>query len=378
MSADTASNASRGWRILVPAMFAVTLAGCGVAPGMHMDDTATVPVSAATEPLQVSVSDIDLALIRQLRDEAARKPMPTGAELFAPPRPYTLGAGDVLQIVVWDHPELAAAQGAQGAAQARAADAPLGFVVDEAGHIQFPYAGSIEVAGLSASEVHGQLVQRLSRVYREPQVTVRVASFRAKQVYVDGEVRTPGAQTLNDIPMTLYEAVSRAGGFSPAADQSRMVLVRRGVSHPIDLARLLVNQQDPARIVLEQGDMLRVQSRDESGVFVMGELNRPVTALPMKTGKLTLADALSQAGSLNASSADAAKLYVIRGARDNDPRVYRLDASSPVSMLLASQFDLLPSDVVYVDSTGLARVSRVLAQLLPAINAGLTAAVVTQ
>jgi polysaccharide biosynthesis/export protein len=49
-----------------------------------------------------------------------------------------------------------------------------------------------------------------------------------------------------------------------------------------------------------------------------------------------------------------------------------------VSMVLANQFELHPKDVVYVDSTGLARFSRVLSQLLPAINAGLTAAIVTR
>jgi polysaccharide biosynthesis/export protein len=71
-------------------------------------------------------------------------------------------------------------------------------------------------------------------------------------------------------------------------------------------------------------------------------------------------------------------MYVIRGAMEGSPHVYQLDASSPVAMLLANHFDLQPEDVVYVDSTGLARFSRILTQLLPAINAGLTAAVVAQ
>jgi polysaccharide export outer membrane protein len=211
-------------------------------------------------------------------------------------------------------------------------------------------------------------------VYREPQLTVRVTSYRARQVYLDGEVRTPGAQPINDIPMTLYEAVNRAGGFSASADQSRMVLVRNGVSHRLNLSQMLANQQDPSRIILKGGDVLRVQARDESGVFVMGEINKPATAIPMRNGRLTLSDALSQAGSLNMASSNAAKLYVIRGATEGQPHVYRLDASSPVAMLLANQFELEPQDVLYVDATGLARFSRILTQLLPAINAGLTAA----
>ena len=55
-----------------------------------------------------------------------------------------------------------------------------------------------------------EIYTELSKVFVKPQVTVRVASFRAEQVYVDGDVRAPGAQTINDIPMTLTEAVSPA------------------------------------------------------------------------------------------------------------------------------------------------------------------------
>ncbi len=55
-----------------------------------------------------------------------------------------------------------------------------------------------------------------------------MASYRAHRVYVDGEVHNPGALAVNDVPMTLYEAISRAGGFSDTADQSGLVLVRDG------------------------------------------------------------------------------------------------------------------------------------------------------
>ncbi|RDJ99498.1 sugar ABC transporter substrate-binding protein [Paraburkholderia lacunae] len=333
--------------------------------------------AAQAEPLPVPISDIDVALIRKLKEEAAHSAA-VEPRLFGTPEAYTLGAGDVLQITVWDHPELAAAQGAQGQAQVRPADAPSGFVVEQNGTIAFPYAGNLNVAGMRVDEVQAQLARRLVRVFREPQVTVRVASFRSKKVYIDGEVHAPGVQPINDIPMTLYEAITRAGGFTPAADQSRMELVREGVAYPLDLPQMLLGKQGPAKLLLKDGDLLRVVSRDENGVFVMGEINRPTTAVPLKSGKLTLNDALSQAGSVNVNTANAAQMYVIRGGENKRAQVFHLDGSSPVSMVLANQFELQPKDIVYVDSTGLARFSRVLGQLLPAINAGLTAAVVTR
>jgi polysaccharide biosynthesis/export protein len=394
------------------AAMSVLLSACALAPAMRMDSSPSLPVSnagdqaasewtasrdsdsavastssietpdgdraATSESLAVPISDINVTLIQKLRQEEARQSAVDVARLFAAPGPYTLGIGDVLQIIVWDHPELTAAQVSQGQAQVRPSDAPAGFVVDQTGDIAFPYAGSLNVLGLRTDQVQAQLIRRISRVFRDPQVTVRIASFRSKKVYVDGEVRAPGVEPINDIPMTLYEAITRAGGFTSAADQSRMVLVRDRVSYTVNLPKMIDNKLNPSEILLQDGDLLRIVSRDENGVFVMGEINKPMTAIPLRTGKLSLSDALSQAGSLNPSTADVAQMYVIRGSETEGPQVYRLDGRSAVSMLLANQFELRPKDVVFVDSTGLARFSRVLSQLLPAINAGLTAAIVTK
>jgi polysaccharide export outer membrane protein len=356
-------------------MQAVDIATANAGPLSSTVDAS--PPAGATQ-LEVPISDINVALIQTLRREEAQQSARNQPRLFSIAEPYTMGVGDVLLITVWDHPELTAALGANTQTQVRPSDAPAGFVVDQAGNIAFPYAGTLNVMGLRTDQVQAQLFRRLTRVYREPQVTVRIASFRAKKVYIDGEVHAPGVQPINDVPMTLYEAIARAGGFTSAADQGRMVLLRDSVSYPINLQQMIDSHANPSKILLKDGDLLRVVSRDENGVFVMGEINKPMTAVPLRTGKLSLSDALSQAGSVNMMTADATQMYVIRGGDGTQPRVFHLDGHSPVSMILANQFELQPKDVVYVDSTGLARFSRVLSQLLPAINAGLTATVVTR
>ncbi|BFG76735.1 polysaccharide biosynthesis/export family protein [Paraburkholderia terrae] len=370
-------------RPVISVVLSVALSACAVAPGMRMSAPATLPggSGASNGPAseaQVPITDIDINLIQQIRDTDTHANEDAVRQLFARAEPYTLGVSDVLQVTVWDHPELAAALGAQPQTSSRPYDPGQGFVIDTAGNIQLPYAGSVHVAGLRIDEAQRAIHAALSTMYVKPQVTVRVASYRAKQVYVDGELRMPGAIPINDSPMTLYEAITRAGGFSSSADQSRMVVVRNGVSYPLSLPHMLERGQNPANVLLRDGDLLRVASRDDYGVFVMGEVNKPVTAIPMKTGKLTLSEAMSQAGSLNNATADAAQLYVIRGVAGNTPQVYHLDAHSPVAMVLANQFELHPKDVVYVDGNGLVRFSRVLNLLLPAINAGLTAAILTK
>jgi len=367
------------------AAFAVTvalpiaLAGCAAAPGMKMSKPATIAVShdaqARTEAAPVPIVDIDATLIHQLRVTRGKDIDQAVRELSTKPSPYVVGAGDVLQITVWDHPELAVAQGAPGQAATRTSDPVPGFVVDQRGNLQFPYAGTLHAAGMTTDQIQQALALRLTKAFLNPQVTVRMASFRARQIFVDGEVHAPGTQPLNDIPMTLYDAVSRAGGFSSTADQSRLVLVRDGRSYPLDMTSMFEGGFNPAKIILRDGDLLRVRARDDSGVYVMGEVSKPSTALPMRDGTLSLSEAISQAGSINSNSADASEVYVIRNSLSASPQVYHLDAKSPVSMVLANQFALQPHDIVYVDGNGLVRFSRVLNLLLPAVNAALYGAI---
>jgi polysaccharide export outer membrane protein len=371
---------ARGLSIVAACM---SLVGCAAVPGMKMSAPAALPVTSGdaqtpSASLPVSIENINVTLIAQMQSQLAQTRSAQLRDLMTVPAVYTLGKGDVLQITVWDHPELAAAQAPSGQTATRPSDPVPGFVIDEEGNLQFPYGGSLHVEGLRPAEVQRELTTRLANVFIKPQVTVRVASFRAKQVFVDGQVHTPGALPLNDIPMTLYDAINRAGGFSDAADQSRLVVVRDGRSYRISLTDMLDTGVNPAKIVLRDGDLLRVLARDENGVYVMGEVNRPMTAIPLRNGRLTLSEAISQAGSLNSNTADASEVYVIRNSLGPHPQVYHLEARSPVSMLLANQFELNPRDIVYVDGNGLVRFSRVLTLLLPAINAGLTAAIVTK
>jgi polysaccharide biosynthesis/export protein len=336
--------------------------------------TQVAEATAATP--EVPITELDLALVKRQHEEQQRKQVEQAQMLSNVPQPYVIGPGDVLQIIVWDHPELAAAVGTNLAqSSTRPGDPSSGFVVDQTGDLSFPYAGTLHVAGLRAEEVQKRLAAQLGKYFVKPQVTVRMASYRAHEVYVDGEFHTPGVVAVNDVPMSLYEAIARAGGFSDTADQSDLVLVRDGTTYRVNLTRMLANGISPSRLYLRPGDLLRAVARDENDVYVMGEVNKPISAIPRRTGRITLADALAQAGSVNASTADAAQMFVIRGALNGTPEVFHLDGRSPVAMLVAKEFDLQPKDVVYVDGNGLVRFNRVLTLLLPMINAGLTAGV---
>ncbi|GJI94037.1 capsular polysaccharide transporter [Duganella caerulea] len=318
------------------------------------------------------------ALIDAQRQQQQRLKQDITPLTMAPP-PYAIGAADILSIVVWGHPELASAvlntptPVLAGVEQATAAAPAQGFVVSDDGFIQFPYAGDVPVAGLSAAQARDLLAQRLAPMFNQPRVTLRVLAFRSQRIYVDGEVKAPGVQPINDVAMTLTEAINRAGGVTPAGDQSQLTLLRQGQRYRINLPALIQQGIDPSRITLRHGDILRVQPLDESKVFVSGEVVAP-RALTMHNGRLSLNEAIGEAGGINPLTGDARRVFVVRRSGGTD-ELYQLDARDTGALAMAEAFELRPRDLVYIDATGLASWHRTLSLLIPgaltsAVSAG--------
>jgi polysaccharide export outer membrane protein len=351
------------------------LAACSsVGPGMQFESTRAAsnasPDAADAAVIPTEVKPITPALVKRERDMRDKQNTQDISKLIGTVGPYKIESGDILSIVVWDHPELAGAAMAQpnpvniaAADQAATTTPAAGFVVDHQGMVQFPYAGTLKLAGLTEEEARALLSTRLAKYINKPNVTLRVQSFRSKRVYVDGEVKSPGLQAINDIPMTLIEAINRAGGLLPTADQSQLALIRQGATYQLNLPQLVQKGVNPASIMMVNGDVLRVLSRDESKVFISGEVTQP-RSLTMHNGRLTLNEALGESGGVNPLSGDASQIYVVRKSA-TEPVVYRLDAKAPGALAMAEGFELNPKDVVYVAATPLANWHRTISQILP-------------
>jgi polysaccharide export outer membrane protein len=198
-----------------------------------------------------------------------------------------------------------------------------------------------------------------------------VQAYRSRRIYVAGEVKAPGVQVINDIPMTLLEAVNRAGGFLPSSDHSQIRINRAGTTYLVNLPELVRKGINPAAIVLANGDVVSVSSHDESKVFVLGEVTAP-KPVPLRNGSLTLSEALGEAGGLNPLSAAGRQVYVVRNAGGAEPTVYNLDARSPVALAMGGGFALKPKDVVFVDAAPLAMWNRVISLILPSAASTVT------
>ena len=344
--------------------------GCAIVPGYDLmgSDKSTappLPLGPGDAPPDGAMTLITPELNARMRSAFTTGISPQVQALMGEPEPYRIGIGDTIGIVVFDHPELvySATPPSTGSDPNSVSPAP-GFLVSTTGTLTFPYVGAIQAAGMTIQEFTDTIVKRLARVFRDPQVQVRIEAFRSKRIYMEGEVGRPGVMIMSDIPMTLSEALNRANGILPTGDRSNVNLTRKGVTTNIDLMRMVEAGVDPASIPLKNGDVIYVRNRDERKVFVMGEVVSP-QAMVMRNGRLTLNDALSEAGGVSLGSSNPRQVFVIRNQPEGGHTIFHLDARTATALALADGFPLRPRDVVYVDPVPLVMWSRVANLILP-------------
>ncbi|MHC0506637.1 polysaccharide biosynthesis/export family protein [Achromobacter aegrifaciens] len=347
-----------------------SLGACALSPGMTFD------ANQLADPLDPNskavIKEITPSLV--LEDQRARQALLDNEgvdKLYGKSGPYLIGPGDILSIVVWDHPELvlptqtyAIGTGVTELAIGDTASGIPGYTVSSTGYIQFPYAGLLKVAGLTELQARNLIVNSSSKYIQDPQITVRVLGYRSKRVYVDGEVKTPGAIAINDIPMTLLEAINRAGGILPTGDRSAVYVIRDGRRTRVNVPALIERGQDLNQVLLKSGDIVRVTPRDDSKVFVMGEVTLP-TAAVMRDGRMSLTEALGLAGGPNQLTSNPSQIFVVRSTEQATPLVFHLNAGSPQTLAVAEKFELQPKDVVFVDTAALVRWNRFISNLFP-------------
>lgn len=158
------------------------------------------------------------------------------------PAPYTYKVGpyDILNIIVWDHPELTTPS-------TQLSDpSESGILVDGEGYITFPFAGRVKVAGLSLREVEEKIKDNIKKYINHPQITVRVAVFRSKDVSLVGEVKKAGLQAITDKPLSVMQAIDDAGGVNAnTADTRKIYILRQEENH---LSVYWFNAQDPMQL----------------------------------------------------------------------------------------------------------------------------------
>lgn len=348
------------------------------------DDVATYDENIAKresidyEPRLVNITP---SLIRQQRREESQQTLGTAQQKVSShlpePTAYRIGAGDILQILVFGQQELNNPTGSNSNSGAQ------GQLVSADGMVYFPYAGDMKAAGLTLRQLRQKITQKISSYIREPQVDVRVLEYRSQRVYISGDIRKPCTVPISDVALTVLQALdqcdtfarSRGGEEGGGVGVQNVVLIRDGVSTPLDLNQVYATGRP---VPLQSGDRLLIDD-SASRVFMVGEFTQQI-ALPYSTGGMALSDAIADAGGVSLGTADTSAIYVVRGFVDSQPapdgglntvlrpKVYKLDASSVGGLLLANQFQLQPRDVVFAAPASLVNFNRALAQLTPSLD----------
>lgn len=273
---------------------------------------------------------------------------------------YLIGSGDLLNVIVFDHPELMLPLGSR-------TDVDSGFYVQADGTFNFPFIGLVKARGLTASAIRSDLAERLEEFFPNPQVEVRVSAFNSQRIIVAGEVNAPNTQKITLIPTTLITAINDAGGLTDAADDRVVSVQRSGRVYEVDLAGFLnagIEQNNP---MLRAGDTITVPRRQAEEAYLLGQIAQPA-AIDLSQDQITLTQAISRQGGLDEIRADASGVFVFRLV-NNEMTVFQLDTSSAMGLLLGTRFVLEPSDVVYVIRSSLTEWKDTISSLLPFVTA---------
>ena len=354
-------------RLIILAGLSIMLTGCAMAPGSFVQfkalkDSKPNPAILNT---QVSVTPVDADVVRRLSESNVK----TNQELISLLEAernrydYRVGPGDILSIIVYDHPELTIPAGEQRSA------AESGNLVNPDGTIFYPYTGRIRVEGQTVDEIRKTVTLLLSEFIKDPQIEVRVAQFNSKFVFVTGAVNKPDRVALRNTPLTLIDAVQLASGFAPNANHHELQITRRNLTASVSSYDLLKSGDLSQNIVLRAGDLVHVPDDSTQRVYVMGEVTRP-GQVAMGSTRLTLTDVITEVGGIQESSADAAGVFVIRPSSDSTKLadVYQFDLRNSIAYVFSNQSRVMPNDIVYVSTTDLGRLNRVIDQVTPALD----------
>lgn len=261
-------------------------------------------------------------------------PSPTPASPEAAPIPeYRLGAGDVLEVIVFGNDDLSRTT-----------------TVQTSGTVSLPLLGEVAVAGLTVAEAKQKLMTLLARDFLvNPQVDVKVKEYQSQFVTVLGEVNSPGRKGLRG-RTRLIDVLVEAGGFTPRASGEVSISRVEGTFEGGDrLLRLRFGSASPSAIdqvnmelLLRSGDI--VTALPKFYVTVEGEVTRP--GRYVLDGDLTVTGAISTAGGLTRYGKSDVQVRRVDG-QTGKTTIIEVDLKD-VRKGKKPDLPLLPNDVVTV------------------------------
>jgi polysaccharide export outer membrane protein len=135
--------------------------------------------------------------------------------------------------------------------------------VNTDGTVSLPLIGSVAIGGMTLIEAQASIETKLSQFLVSPQVSLFIEDYGNKTIFVMGEVAKPGSYPIpTESRMTVLEAISTAGGFTPIAAQDRARVLRyvngASVTYTINTKEITQQDQKEKDMVLEPNDIVYV------------------------------------------------------------------------------------------------------------------------
>jgi polysaccharide export outer membrane protein len=347
--------------------FTLSTVGCALAPGLQTYDLPEQGIYQTELGSSVNVIQLNQNTLHHLQQDQNTDIQDISSLFRHSKLNYKLSPGDILSIYLWAYPEITPPVSNANNDQSIQAN---GFQIDQSGYIQFPIIGRYKAAGKSLSQVNQELRSQLSRYLKTPDVIARVLSYQGQRYSVQGNVMRGGQFFLSDQPVSVYTALGLAGGVNTQyGDNTSITLVRQGRTYQLNSIDLEKAGYSLHNLLIQPNDTLYVNSKENQKIYVMGESGKN-QSLQMRDQGMTLSDVLGESLGLNPNTASASRIYVLRSdGRTQQTELYHMNLLSLGDFGLANQFKMHRNDIVYVDSTGLARWQRVITQILPFSNA---------
>ncbi len=318
----------------------------------------------------------------QVNDDVARqlvkaRKQPSFSETFGPGQPYdpVIGAGDVLEISVWEAPP-AQLFGTQ-ILDPRTGPGNTGMVnfpeqmVNSQGLVTMPFVGAVQAAGRSSREIEEDIVGRLQGKANQPQVLVRTIQNNTANVTVVGDVTNSMRVPLTARGERLLDTLAAGGGVKQSVDRTTVQVSRGTEVRALPLEKII---QDPSQnIYMKPGDVVTALFQPLS--FTMLGAAGKSDEINFEAQGISLAQALARVGGMNDMRADAEGLFIFRyeesgalnwaeppipGPDGKVPVVYQVNLRDPSSFFVAQNFPIADRDVVFVANSAAADLQKFL------------------
>jgi polysaccharide export outer membrane protein len=237
-------------RSLAPILAAVLASACFL-PHPHdsgKSEAAEAPPAAAAEATQAAAPAVsaDTATVAAAAAKEAAAIASAMQQVARSKTDYRLAPADLLDVTVYQDPDM-----------------NRKVRVNTNGTVALPLIGSIKIGGMTLIDAQAGIEAKLAKFLVNPQVSLFIEEYGNKTIFVMGEVQKPGSYPIpTESRITVLEAISTAGGFTPVAAQDRARVLRyvngASVTYNINIKEITQQGQKEKDMVLEPNDIVYV------------------------------------------------------------------------------------------------------------------------